>query len=79
MAWCVDKIQLKHLSITSGVVQGDTLRLDGNAPFSLDVHRVENLRRHFALRQPSTALDEPIGERRLAVIDVGNDRKVANL
>ena len=39
---------------------------------------VEHLARHLALGQPAGRLDEPVGERRLAMVDVGNDREVAD-
>jgi len=60
-------------------VQGRRLGLDGNAALALDLHGVEHLRRHFAIRQSAAALDQAIGQGRFAVIDVGNDGEVANM
>ncbi|MCY1552518.1 hypothetical protein D9M68_889180 [compost metagenome] len=60
-------------------MQGGGLRLDGDAALTLDFHRVEDLRRHFAVRQSAAALDQAIGQGRFAVIDVGNDGEVADM
>src|SRR5690606_25215739 len=46
---------------------------------ALQVHRIEDLVQHLALVQPAADLDEAIGQRGLAVIDVGDDRKVADV
>ena len=58
---------------------GDALRLDGDAAFALQVHRIEHLRLHFARLQAAAQLDEAVSQRRFAVIDVGNDGKVADV
>ena len=55
------------------------LRLDRDAALALDVHRVEHLRLHLAVAQAAAALDQTIGQRRLAVVDVGDDGKIADL
>jgi hypothetical protein len=48
--------------------------------FSLIViPRVEDLGLHFALLQHARGLDQAVGERRLAVIDVGDDAEVADM
>src|SRR5205814_8345781 len=51
------------------------LRLDRDPALLLELHRVEELR--AMLRPDRTGqLEDPVGERRLAVIDVGDDREV---
>jgi hypothetical protein len=52
------------------------LRFDRDAALALEVHRVEVLRPHVA-RSPPGELEHPIGERGLAVIDVGDDGQIA--
>jgi hypothetical protein len=54
------------------------LRLDGDAAFLLDIHVVEKLRGHLARLEPAGGLDQPIGQRRLAVIDVRDDAEIAD-
>ena len=53
------------------------LQFDGDAPLLLDVHVVEKLVGHIAGRHGAGALDEPVRQRALAVVDVGDYRKVA--
>ena len=54
------------------------MRLDGDPALALEVHRVEHLGLHLARLQRAGELEEAIGERRLAVIDVRDDREVAD-
>ena len=54
------------------------LGLDGDAPLALEVHRVEVLLLHVARLDRARDLEDAIGQRRLAVIDVGDDREVAD-
>ena len=75
----VDEVQLVGLAVLRGVVERDALRLDGDASFALEVHRVEHLVRHFTLAQGVAQLDEAVRERGLAVVDVGDDREVADV
>ena len=79
MPRCVDQIQLVTLTILGVVIERDALCLDGDAALALERHGVEHLTLHLARIEPATELDQPIGERGLAVIDVGDDRKVANI
>jgi hypothetical protein len=60
-------------------VQRRGLRLDGDAALALDVHRVEHLRFHLAIGEAAAALDDAIGQRALAVVDVGNDREISDV
>ena len=64
--------------VVGGVVQPDRMRLDGDAALALEVHRVEHLRFHLARLQRAGQLEEAVGERRLAVVDVRDDREVAD-
>ena len=54
------------------------LRLDRDPALALEVHRVEHLRAHVSLRDGVRQLEDAIGERRLAVVDVRDDREVAD-
>ena len=73
MARRVDEVEVVDLPITRLVVQRSGLRLDGYPTLFLDIHRVEHLRLHLTILESSTTLDEPVCERRFAVIDVRND------
>jgi hypothetical protein len=75
----IDEIQLVIPTIPGAVSQRDRLRLDRDAALPLDVHRVEYLCRHFAIGEAAADLDEPVRERRLAVIDMSDDGKIADM
>ena len=59
--------------------QPDVLRLDGDAALTLDVHPVQVLRAHRPFVDDTGELQHPVGQRRLAVVDVGDDAEVPNL
>ena len=75
---CVDEVEHVELPVLGGVVQPDWMRLDGDAALALEIHRVEHLRFHLAGLQRSSRLEETVGERRLAVIDVSDDGKITD-
>ncbi len=73
MAGRVDQVQLVSL-----VCEPHRLRLDRDAPLTLEIHLVEVLGAHVAARDRVRHLEQPVGEGRLAVVDVGNDAEVAD-
>ena len=78
MAGGVDQIDHMFCTVAAAIGEAHRLRLDGDAALALELHRVEHLAGHLALLQAAAALDQPVGEGRLAVVDVGDDRDVAN-
>ena len=54
------------------------MRLDGDATLTLEIHRVEDLGLHLAGLERAGELEEAICQRRLAVVDVGDDREITN-
>src|SRR5690606_441963 len=74
----VDQVELVSLTVARLVVERHALRLDRDAAFALEIHGVEHLRLHLAILQAAAELDEAVGERGLAVVDVGDDGKVAD-
>src|SRR5690606_36077638 len=60
-------------------LQRGRLRLDRAAASALERHRIEYLLGHLPVAQASAALDQAIGERGFTVIDVGDDREVADV
>jgi len=75
----VDQVEVVDLAIARGVLQRCGLRLDGDAALFLDVHRVEHLCFHLAIRKPAATLDEAVCQRRLAVVDVGDDGEIPDV
>ena len=55
------------------------MRLDGDAALALEVHGVEDLRLHLARLERAGQLEEAVRQRRLAVIDVGDDREITDV
>ena len=55
------------------------LRLDRDAALPLELHRVEQLLPHLAAGDRVRQLEDAVGQRRLPVVDVGDDREVADL
>ena len=79
MARRVHQVQRVGLAVRRGIGQAHRLRLDGDAALLLDLHIVEHLFRHLAVGQAARLLDQAIGQRRLAMVDMRDDRKVADL
>jgi len=75
----VDQVELEVLSGPTGVRQGDGVALDGNAPFTLEIHSVQDLVPKIPGAYETGMLDETIGQGGFAVIDVGNDAEVTGL
>ena len=75
----VNLVELITLTVLSVVVQSDALRLDRDSSFTLYVKRVEYLGIHLALFQTATVLYEPVRQRRLTMINMGNDGKITNM
>src|SRR3546814_2933163 len=78
MARRVHQVEDIAFAVLRGVVQADRLRLDGDAALALDIHIVQHLLGHFAIGQPAGALDQPVGKGGLAMVDVRDDREVAD-
>ena len=71
--------QVQHVvGVTHPPRQPHVLRLDGDAALALDVHAVEVLGAHQALVDDAGELQHPVGQRGLAVVDVGDDAEVAD-
>ena len=75
----IDQIQVVNLSVSGLVVQRRSLRLDRNPPFPFQIHGIEHLRFHFTIRQASAQLDNPVGKRRFAMVDMGDNGKIADV
>ena len=73
----VDQVEPVGQAVARGVLEADGARLDRDALLALEVHRVEDLARHLAGVDRVGQLQQPVGERGLAVVDVGDDAEVA--
>ena len=73
----VDEVEPVGLAVLGRVLEADGAGLDRDALLALEVHRIEDLARHLARVDRVRQLQQSIGQGRLAVIDVGDDREVA--
>ncbi len=79
MAGRVDEIEDVILAVVGAVIEPHRLRLDGDAALALDIHGIEHLLDHFALLEPAGRLNQPVGQRRFAMIDMGDNREIADV
>jgi len=79
MSGGVDEIELVDLAADGFERQGHALRFDGNPALAFQIHGIEHLRLHFAGIQAAALLNESVSQGRLAVIDMSNDREIANI
>ena len=78
MPWRIDQIENVLLAIGRGVVHPGGLELDRDPPFSLQFHVVEELLLHIPVGHRARVLQQTISQRRLAVVDMGNDAEVTD-
>ena len=77
MARRVDQVELVGVPVLRGVHHADGVRLDGDAALPLQVHGVEYLGLHLARGERSGQLQQAVSQRGFAMIDMGNDGKIA--
>ena len=74
----VDQVELVSLAVVRGVHHADGVGLDGDAALALQVHGVEHLGLHLARGERSGELQQAVGQRGFAVVDVRDDREIAD-
>ena len=78
MAWGIDEVQDIFFAVLSHITHPRGLEFDGDPPFPLQFHVVEELFFHIPLRHCLGVLEHPVCQGRFSVVDVGNDRKITN-
>ena len=73
MAWGVDQVQFIGIAVFILVHEPHGLLLNGDAPFPLQIHGVQNLGFHVPLLHRTGKFDKPIRQGGLAVVDMGNN------
>jgi len=73
----VDQVEKIAPAVLPRVGEADRLAFDGDPAFALDVHGVQDLVLELPVRNDVGGLDETIGKRGLAVIDVCDDAEIA--
>ncbi len=79
VARSVDEVELIFMTVLRLVVQAHGLGLDRDAALTLEIHIIEDLVLHLALRQRPRALYQTIRDRRFAVIDMGDNREITDV
>ncbi len=74
----VDQVEDVLFAAFAVVEHSDGLRLDRNPPLFFQFHRIEQLIAHFSRIDRSGMLQQPIRERALAVVDVGDNGEVSD-
>src|SRR5581483_11071271 len=65
-------------AVVCGVAEAHGARLDCDTALALEIHRVEELLLELALAERTSAFQQAVGERRLAVVDMRDDGEVAD-
>ena len=74
----IHQVQLIDFPVLGRIRHGHRMGLDRDAALLLQIHRVEVLRGHIAHRHRVGVLQKPVGQRRLAVVNVGNNAKITD-
>jgi hypothetical protein len=74
----VDQVELIELAVLGPEVEPDRLGLDGDAPLPLEIQLVEELLGPLPLADRAGHIQDPVGKGALAVVDVRDDREVAD-
>ncbi len=75
----VDEVEDVVLAVARAVIEPHGLRLDGDAALALDIHGIEHLLLHLARLEPAGELDQAVGKRGLAVVDMRDDGEIADI
>ena len=79
MARRVHQVEHVVLPVLAAVIEPHRLRLDRDPPLLLELHIVEHLAGHLPRRQPPRLLDQPVGEGRFPMVDMGYDTEIAEV
>jgi hypothetical protein len=74
----VDQVELVGDPVGRSERQAHALRLDGDAALLLELHAVEQLRLLLAIRDHAGDLEDAVGQRALAVVDVRDDAEITD-
>jgi hypothetical protein len=75
----VDQVELELLAGRRRIRHAHSVELDRDSAFALQVHVVEDLRFHFPLLERASRFDQPVGQSRLAVIDMCDNAEIADM
>ena len=79
MARRIHQIKLIFNPVFGFIGKAHRLRLDRNAALALNIGVIQHLFLHFALFQPAAGLDQPVRQRRFSMVDMRDNRKIADM
>ncbi len=79
MAGRLNELQSIVVPLGGAEAEPDRMGLDGDTPFPFQVHGVQALLGHLALGQRASHFKQPVGQRRLAVAGLGDNRGIPNV
>ena len=65
--------------VSSGVGQTNRLAFDRNAPFTFNIHAIENLVLKIPVRNNVRHLNKPVGQSGFTVIDMGDNAEISDI
>ena len=77
MPRCIDQIKDIFFSILGAIGQGNGIAFDGDAAFPLYVHTVQHLILKISIIADAGKLNQPVGKRGLAVVNMSDNAEVS--
>ena len=72
--------QVKDIFLAfQGVIHLDCMALNGNTPFSFEIHIIEQLLLHIPAGNSMRSFQQPIRQGTLAMIDMSDDTEIPNI
>ena len=75
----VDQVQLELFPLAIGVRDGNGVAFDGDAPFSLDIHVVQDLIPEMTIIHHVRHLNHSIRQGGLPMVDMGDDTEIPDV
>ena len=72
----IDQVELVKLAIFRLIEHADGMRFDRDAALAFQIHGIQHLGLHLARAHGTGQLQQPVGERGFAMVDVRDDREV---
>jgi hypothetical protein len=78
MAGCINQVKNVIFALVF-IFHLDSVGLDGNALFALQIHIIQHLCLHLAVGERARKLQKPVGQRAFAVVNVGYNAKIPDV
>ena len=75
----VNQVERVGFAVLGGIVHMHRLGLNGDAALAFQLHAVQNLLHHLALLENARRFQNAVSQRRLAMVNMGDNAEIANL